>query len=510
MTLTRRSMLRLLGSLALAPLVASGCSAGGLLANAGGEQVDTVGKVRFDRPLAIPPLAPSRHDGQRRRVFDLTAQTGQREFLAGRPTPTWGLNGDYLGPTLRASRGEQVLINVHNTLPETTSLHWHGMHLPASADGGPHQPIAPGQTWSPSWRIDQPAATLWYHPHPHGHTERHVYRGLAGMFILDDDLEAALQLPREYGIDDIPVIVQDKRFGDDGRFAEGEHRATGLLGDTLLVNGTLGPYLKVTTDRVRLRLLNASTARVYAFGLADHRRFTLIGSDGGLLTAAYETDRIQLSPGERAEILVAVQAGEEAVLRSFPPALGTGRQMTAIAGGEDTLDVLQLRAASSLAPSGPPPGRLAEVPRLEPAEAAATRTFQLAGRQINGKKLNIRRIDEVVTKDTAEVWEVTNHHAQPHSFHVHDVQFQILSIGGAAPPPPLAGWKDAVYLPPRVPIRIIMRFADYADPGHPYMYHCHLLFHEDSGMMGQFVVVEPGQHAQQPDAPGGHNHGRHP
>jgi len=303
------------------------------------------------------------------------------------------------------------------------------------------------------------------------------------------------QLPRRYGIDDIPVVVQDKRFGDDGRLAEGEHLATGLLGDTLLVNGTLGPYLNVTTEQVRLRLLNASTARVYAFGLADHRRFALIGSDGGLLPATYQTDRIQLSPGERAEIVVAMQPGENAVLRSFPPALGTSRGMTAIAGGQDSFDVLQLRAASSLARSAPPPARLAEVPRLEPAAAATTRDFRLAGRQINGKKMNMHRIDEVVTKDTSEVWEVTNHHTQPHSFHVHDVQFQVLSVGGAAPPSPLAGWKDTVYLPPHVSIRIIMRFADYADPDHPYMYHCHLLFHEDSGMMGQFVVVEPGQHA---------------
>jgi len=497
-------MLWLLGGIGLAPLAASGCGPGQLPGSAGGDQVDTVGRVAFDRPLAIPPLAPSSHDGQGRRVFDLTAQTGRRQFLAGRTTPTWGLNGDYLGPTLRARRGEQVLVNVHNTLPETTTLHWHGMHLPASADGGPHQPIAPGQTWSPSWRIDQPAATLWYHPHPHGQTERHVYRGLAGMFILDDDQEAALALPRRYGIDDIPVVVQDKRFGGDGRLAEGEHLATGLLGDTLLVNGTLGPYLKLTTQHVRLRLLNASSARVYNFGLADDRRFALIASDGGLLPAAYQTDRIQLSPGERAEIVVTIKPGEQAVLRSFPPTLGTSRQMTSIAGGQDAFDVLQLRAASTLARSAPPPERLVPVPRLEPARAATTRQFRLAGRQINGKKMDMRRIDEVVTKDTTEIWEVTNQHTQPHSFHVHDVQFQILSIGGAAPPPPLAGWKDAVYLPPRVPVRIIMRFADYADPDHPYMYHCHLLFHEDQGMMGQFVVVEPGQ--QPGAADGGYNH----
>jgi FtsP/CotA-like multicopper oxidase with cupredoxin domain len=505
MTLTRRTMLGLLGGIAAAPLAAAGCS-DGLRDAAGGDLVDTVGRVAFDRPLAVPPLAPSHRDGQGRRVFDLTAQTGQREFLAGRTTATWGLNGDYLGPTLRASRGEQVQINVRNTLGETTTMHWHGMHLPASADGGPHQPVQPGEVWSPGWRVDQPAATLWYHPHPHGQTERHVYRGLAGMFILDDEPEAALELPREYGVDDIPVIVQDKRFHDDGRFAEGEHRATGLLGDTLLVNGTVGPYLKVTTERVRLRLLNASTARIYSFGLAGHRRFALVGSDGGLLATTCDTDRIQLSPGERAEIVLAMKPGEQVVLRSFPPALGTGREMTAIAGGQDSFDVLQLRAASSLARSGPPPARLVEIPRLDPAEAAATREFRLAGRQINGKKMDMDRVDAVVAKGTTEVWEVTNRHVQPHNFHVHGVQFQLLGIGGAAPPPQLAGWKDTVYLPPRLPVQVIMRFADYADPHHPYMFHCHLLFHEDSGMMGQFVVAESGQ---PPASTGGSYHHDH-
>jgi FtsP/CotA-like multicopper oxidase with cupredoxin domain len=506
MTLARNRMLRLLAGLAVVLLVASGCTQDGFLGNADGLRVDTVGKVAFQRPLAIPPLTPSRHDNQGRRVFDLTAQPGQRQFLAGRTTPTWGINGDYLGPTLRARRGEQVQINVHNRLEETTTMHWHGMHLPASADGGPHQTIAPGQTWSPSWRINQPAATLWYHPHPHGHSERHITRGLAGMFILDDDQEAALALPRQYGVDDIPVIVQDHRFGDDGRFVEGEHRATGLLGDTLLVNGTVGPYLQVTTQQVRLRLLNASTARIYNFGLADARRFALIASDGGLLPAAYQTDRIQLSPGERAEIVVAMRPGEQVVLRSFPPTLGTFRALTSVVGGGDGFDVLQLRAVSSLVHSPTLPARLGKVPRLDPAAAVATRGFRLADQQINGKQMDMDRVDEVVGTDTSEVWEVTNQHVLPHNFHVHGVQFQLLDVDGAAPPPQLAGWKDTVYLPPRVPIRIITRFADYADPGHTYMFHCHLIFHEDQGMMGQFVVADSGQ---QPSAPGGYNHGGH-
>src|SRR5690606_35134294 len=146
----------------------------------------------------------SHRDADGRRVFDLRAAAGRHRFRPGRPTPTWGINGPHLAPTLRAVRGETVLVRFRNDLPETTTLHWHGMHLPAAMDGGPHQPVEPGTTWSPTWTIDQPAATLWYHPHPHGRTAAHVYRGLTGMFILDEPEPP--QLPNRYGIDDIPVI----------------------------------------------------------------------------------------------------------------------------------------------------------------------------------------------------------------------------------------------------------------------------------------------------------------
>jgi FtsP/CotA-like multicopper oxidase with cupredoxin domain len=471
-------------------VVLSGC---GIVESARGRQVNTIDEVEFTQPLAIPPLAESVVDAEGRRVFDLTAQAGEREFLSGQTTSTWGINGDYLGPTLRAHRGDQILINVHNGLDEVTTMHWHGMHLPAEADGGPQQMIDPGETWSPSWQVDQPAATLWYHPHPHGETEAHVYRGLAGMFILDDDLEADLDLPREYGVDDIPVIVQDKTFGGDGQLIDGHRQNPGMFGDTLVVNGTVGPYLDVGHERVRLRLLNGSTARTYSFGFSDDRPFALIGTDGGLLPEPHNTDRVGLSPGERAEIVMTMQPGENVVLQSHRPALGVDGTTNRQAGGEDSFDVLELRAGATLESSPPVPDRLVDIPRLDPADAAVTRHFELRSRRINGQEMDINRIDEVVTVDTIEIWQVENGHGQIHSFHVHDVQFQVLDIDGAPPPPELSGWKDTIPLPPRTPIRLITQFTDYADASAPYMFHCHLLRHEDDGMMGQFVVVEPGQ-----------------
>ncbi|GAA1811989.1 multicopper oxidase domain-containing protein [Luedemannella flava] len=455
-----------------------------------GLEHNTAGKVDFVRPLAVPALAPSRLDERGRRVFELTARRGRHDFGNG-PVATWGFNGDYLGPTLRAKRGEEVVVNVHNRLTEATTVHWHGMHLPAEADGGPLRMVdAPG-TWSPTWRINQPAATLWYHPHPHGSTANQTYQGLAGMFILDDPATDVAALPHEYGVDDVPVIVQDKNFdGDHLKGRGGVFGAIGILGDTVVVNGTAAAFLDVTTDRVRLRLLNASNARVYDFGFADNREYDLVGTDGGLLAAPVTTRRVMLSPGERAEIVVAVRPGERVVLRSTPPTLGAGALSDRISGGHDTLDILQLRAAATLRATKPVPARLVDVPRFDRAAATRTRDFSLADTKINGQSMSMSRVDARVVKDTVEVWRVRNADGQPHTFHVHDVQFQVLSVGGKEPPAELRGWKDTIYLRGDVTYEIIMAFRDYADPNRAYMFHCHVLKHEDQGMMGQFVVVD--------------------
>lgn len=458
-------------------------------------QVDTVGRVAFRRPLAIPPLAESELDGEGRRVFRLAARAGTSELLPGTRSRTWGYNGSYLGPTLRAARGERVRINVRNQLDVVTTVHWHGMHLPARFDGGPHQQIAPGETWSPSWRIDQQAATLWYHPHPHRRTRRHVGKGLAGMFILDDpDSSAERALPNEYGVDDIPVIIQDRNFDDSG-----EMDADTNFGDTLLVNGIHGPFLDVTTEAVRLRILNASAARVYNVGVSDDREFVVVGSDGGLLPTPVRRRRILLSPGERAEVVVRMRPGETVVLRSYEPDLGQDWFSGMFEGARDRFDVLQLRAADHLARSPSLPDTLAPAPDLADGRGRrADRTFEMRGRTINDRSMDMSRIDEVVEVGATEIWEVSNADGKYHNFHVHDVQFQVVYIGGKPPPPELAGWKDTIFLPPGSAARLAMRFRDYTDPDLPYMYHCHRLRHEDRGMMGQFVVVEPGQPAGTP------------
>jgi FtsP/CotA-like multicopper oxidase with cupredoxin domain len=473
--------------------------AGGVMAWAYGDaDISTAGKLSFENPLRIPELDEGERGDDGVVRFALDVQAGATQFRDGPATDTWGVNGTYLGPTLRASRDDEVEIAVHNGVDEVTTMHWHGMHLPATMDGGPHQPVAPGETWRPAWTIDQPAATLWYHPHPHGDTAEHVYRGVAGMFIVDDDQAPNLDLPNTYGIDDLPVIVQDRSFDGDNQFGRAGR------GDELLVNGTFDPHVDVADEQVRLRLLNASNARFFDLGFVDGRSFEVIATDGGMLQSPVTVDRVPLSPGERADIVVAFEAGEEAVLRSFPRGSGAGFIADRFSGHDDTFDVLQLRAADVLTPSAEPPARLTDIERLDPADAVATRTFRLSGSRINGQDMAMARVDAVATGETTEIWEVEAA-GETHNFHVHGVQFQVLDIDGAPPPERLGGWKDTVEIRAGTTTRLIIPFGTHTEPNTPYMFHCHILRHEDNGMMGQFVVIEPGETAFTP--PTDHDHG---
>jgi blue copper oxidase len=446
------------------------------------------------RPLPIPPLAASTLDADGVRTFTLRAAAATTQMIAGTDTPTWGYNGSILGPTLRARTGETISVVFDNALPEATSVHWHGMHLPARCDGGPHQLVAPSGQWQPTWTIRQPAATLWYHPHPHGDTEKHLYRGLAGLFIIDDD-ESGTGLPSDYGVDDIPVIIQDRRFTSTGALDETDSTDVGLLGDTIITNGIADAYVPVRSDRVRLRILNGSGGRLYNLGFDDDRDFHVVGSDGGLLAAPVMKRRIQLSPGERVEIVVTVSADAPTSLRSFPLENRAGLQPAEAAkfGIGDTFHILELRPLPALRPTAALPAALAALPAVEMSGTDTQRSFELQWFMINHDRMDINRIDFSATADRAEIWTVRNVDNWPHNFHVHDTQFRIIDIDGSPPPAELAGYKDTVYAPPGQRIRLAVRFADYTDPTYPYMYHCHLAMHEDHGMMGQFLVLAPGQ-----------------
>ncbi|WUI27030.1 multicopper oxidase domain-containing protein [Mycobacterium sp. NBC_00419] len=463
------------------------------------------------RPLPIPPLAESTVDDTGTRVFSLRAAAGTSEIRAGQQTPTWGYNGAILGPTLRARDGETVAVEFDNALPEPTSVHWHGMHVPARCDGGPHQLVEPGAQWRPTWTIRQPAATLWYHPHPHGETEKHIYRGLAGFFIVDDASSGLL--PHDYGIDDIPLVIQDRRFTSSGALDESDSTHVGLLGNTIVTNGVANAYLPVRSQRVRLRILNGSGGRLYNLGFSDDRSFLIVGSDGGLLPAPVEATRIRLSPGERMEIVVDMSSGSTVSLRSFAfdDNAGLSPSEATRCGLKDTFEILELRAGAALRSGGEVPAVLAAIPAPDTAHAVATRNFDLRWFMINGQRMNMDVIDFHAYVDTTEIWTVRNIDNWPHNFHVHDTQFRVIDIDGSPPAPALAGYKDTVYVAPGQRIRLAVRFADYTDPTFPYMYHCHLAMHEDRGMMGQFLVLAPGQTPapMQGQMPAGSGHSMH-
>lgn len=460
-------------------------------------------------PLAIPPTLTGTE-------FNLNLQSGEIEFYNGFNTNTIGYNQAILGPTLILEKGSDVTINVTNNLDETTTLHWHGLHVSAENDGGPHTVIESGQVWSPSFTVLDNAATYWYHPHLHEHTEEQVTAGAAGFIIVKDDEEAQLELPRTYGTDDFPIVIQSRAFDSDKQLM-----ASTAADDVLLVNGTLDAYLDIPAQVVRLRLLNGSTERVYNLGFHNNLSFHQIATDGSLLNKPVQLTRLQLVPGERAEILLDVSSleGQSVNLVSFGSELPSGiygaanpsvMPMGSIAGysnnslnGND-FNVLQLNVVASTAnPITAIPTTLITNTPYSEANSNETRSLLFQPQQmgpvgmlngpfiINGSSFEMETINFEIPLNNIEIWELTNQTAIAHPFHIHDVQFYILDIDGNPPPANMQGKKDVVLVPPMFStVRFITKFEDFADDDTPYMYHCHMLSHEDDGMMGQFIVYD--------------------
>ena len=467
-----------------------------------------------NNPLAIPALDMGTKQGNKT-IFNLEIQNGETEFFKGVKTKTRGVNGALLGPTLRMKNGDDVQLNVKNSIGETTTLHWHGLHIPAKYDGGPHQPIKHGETWSPEFTIMQKAANFWYHPHLMGKTAEHVWQGIAGMIIVDDEESEKLSLPKEYGVDDIPLVLQDRRFFKDGSMTYKPSRhdiMAGMIGDVPLANGTIEPYFEAKKQLLRLRLLNGANASIYELAFSDNRSFKQIATDGSMLEKPYEINSIILSPGERAEIVVDVSGGNNFMLLSKPVEGGGmmgGGMGSGMMGGSSSreeygipFNFLEIRPAENLQKSPSIPSKLTNINWLDEKQVDKERSFLMSmqmgpmamlgsgkSHTINGKSMDMKRIDETIKLDDIEIWELSNDSNFAHPFHVHDVQFQILSRNGKKPHAGERGLKDTVLVNPNEIVRFIAKFDDFADEKYPYMYHCHILEHEDAGMMGQFLVV---------------------
>ena len=440
--------------------------------------------------------------------FDLTVQQGVSEIFPGIQTPTNGYNGALLGPTLIFQKGSVVTVSVHNQLGDTTTVHWHGLHVAPSNDGGPHTPIMAGETWAPQFEVMDKAATYWYHPHPHGETMKQVIRGAAGFIIVRDDEEAALNLPRTYGIDDVPLVFQWKTFDVAKQIVE-----TDEADNEVLINGVLrGGNLNLPAQVVRLRLLNGSSHRYFDFGFSNGLNFKQIGGDAGLLDAPVALTKLTLAPGERAEILVDLSGkeGESLILRQYGTLLPQGYPGGAMmmGGGNNMMGPLDntdfdLMSIAVVAPTANPVVSIPAALNLNTPysqSGATARSFGFSAQPmmsmtnffINGVKFDMETINFNIEMGKTEIWTLTNQTMMAHPFHVHGNSFYILSINGNTPPLNMRGRKDVVTVPPMGgQVKIVVRFDDFSDPEMPYMYHCHILSHEDTGMMGQFLVLAP-------------------
>lgn len=471
------------------------------------------------RPARVGLPIPLLVDGTSGDPIDLKIRSSAWSFKPGIKTPTVGINQDYLGPTIRTRRNSVLNLHYENTLDEGVSIHGHGLHVPGDVDGGPQLEIAPKQTWQPSLSIVQPAATCWYHSHTHGRTGHQVYHGLAGMIIVDDDVADAAELPRRYGVDDLPIIVQDRTFDAQGRLVYSLRDAgeDGWYGNTVVINGAISPTATVPAGKVRLRILNGANARFFVFAFADNRPFSKIATDGGYLETPVPLTTMEMAPGERCEIIVDLSNGEPAELLTLfedqfddqDGSLGSLINRLIQTSNPKPMPSLRLVPDRKLPANRVPlPEKLgARIIHPKSAEIVRTRDFLLEMKDsargghdnghsghssmamtINGAAMDMNVINERVERGVWERWRIrTNQGAHP--FHVHGCSFLIEQMEGAPASPAQQGWKDTVVADDDDWSEIVVRFDYLANEKHPYMYHCHILEHEDSGMMGQFTVT---------------------
>ena len=444
--------------------------------------------------------------------FDLILQPGNTQLFDGMATATMGINGDNLAPTLIFEQGEYVNINVTNNLDEETTIHWHGMHVAPDNDGGPHSVIMPGDTWNPQFTIMDKATTMWYHPHLHGKTNEHVTKGISGLIIIKDDEEATLDLPRTYGVDDFPLILQTKQFDNDNQIVIGEH-----IDNVPMANSTIDAFVELPAQVVRLRILNGSSMRVFNLGFSNNATFYQIGSDGGLLSTSLSMTRLLLAPAERAEILIDLSGmeGQSIDLKSYGSTLPnsaygvaglssmqggspTGYNSNPLNGSDFTLLTINVGDQTNN-PVTSIHNTLVEVFPLNEADATVYRSLTIQAPdmmndgvtgpfEFSGQTFNMNVVNQTVQLGDTEIWEIFNMSMVAHPFHIHDVQFYILDRNGTPPPENERGRKDVVLVKQMETVRFIAKFEDFANEEVPYMYHCHMLQHEDDGLMGQFIV----------------------
>lgn len=489
----------------------------------------------FISPLRQPPVITDAD-------ISLVAREADVQLLPGQPTKMWTFGGTWPGPTIRRPSGQQTTVRVTNDLPAEVgdiTVHHHGGHQAAEHDGGPVQdPVLPGATRTYVYELmedgeGERAATQWYHDHSHFRTGRNNWFGLQGMFIIDDDVEAALGLPD--GDQDLVLMCTNRdvdeqnqlldRFtapdreeataldaapvGGTGRYPlSGDETAS--LGPMFLVNGVLQPFADVQARRYRLRLMNAANWQVYNFSLSGPNGtvpMVQIAAEAGLLPVAVERDDILLGPAERAEVIVDFTGmeGQRLVLASGP---GSASAQGAVPfyNGPTPAEFVEFRVGpvdpdhpdtSSVIDHGQ---ALRELPHWAAGLAAQPDRVWVfgvgvdeAGRAawtINGRAFDHDRVDARPELGASETWLLANTTQQTHFIHIHDVDWVVLQRNGDPAPVHEQGLKETFRIDPGEVVLVGSTFTDHLGP---YMMHCHMLEHEDHGMMNTWEVVEPGQ-----------------
>jgi FtsP/CotA-like multicopper oxidase with cupredoxin domain len=498
MTLSRRQLLKLAGA----------GLASGMLAS-------TLRPRTVSAQAAVPaPAEAGTRAAPDLVTAELRAQVGSVR-VADQTARLWTYGGRFPGPLLRLREGDHVLLDFDNALAEDTNLHTHGLHVSPSVDD-PFRHVAPGERVRLEFDVPHGSAgTYWYHPHLHGTVATQLFAGLAGPILIEGPLDAELG-----DVDDHLLVLKDIALthGEPAAHHHGDWM-DGKEGDLVTVNGELRPAVTVATSTVRLRLLNASNARYYRLAL-EHHAMHLIASDGGLLGAPIELEELLLAPGERAEVLVNLE--DAGAFRLFdlpydrgammmgmgamhdehtadPPAAGGMAGMGGAAGhgmhgapapaGDEAAVLLTLVARSEARPA-PLPRTLGTVDRLDVDAVAVHRTVEfsedhMAARFfVNGRLFDPARTDFAGRVGTLEVWEIVNRGDMDHPFHLHTYPFQVLSRNGVAEP--FRAWKDVVNLREHDVVRIAVPVETFTGRT---VFHCHIVEHEDRGMMGTFEVT---------------------
>lgn len=500
----------------------------------------------FTNMLPIPPPMTGT-------TFTLDVETATHNFSPGSgdsidvalPTLTYNDPSnpvlDYLGPTMFWQVGSTVSMNVQNNLVNQTTSHWHGVNLPPEDDGGPHEVILPGGNFTPSFPVIENPSTCWYHSHIMDSTLVQVNLGLAGMIIIQDTVNDPFYnlLPHTYGTNDLPIVLQEKGFNFTNSLATGinitdsvdgtGHHYYPGNGPTTVVNGLVTPYYVVPQEVVRLRFLNGSYRKTFRLGMTtvlsnptpgDFDPMYLIATDGGYTASPMPMNSITMGPGERMEMLFdfsGYTAGETLYVANQSSTmpnylLGHG---TAVGAGTPGNAFMAFIVDNNTTPGNSIPNMSAVPSALVPysVDTSNVGTIRVKVLQdsaagggnnggqwtIDGIIFNMDTINDIVEVNSREMWRIANTTNLAHPFHIHKIQFQVARIdSNGSPitiPDHLMGFKDDVMVLPGWTLSFVANFDSFPgmlDPMDGFMYHCHILMHEDNGMMHQFVVVDPG------------------